>query len=119
MLDAPYAVVIGRVDAEGSAVRFATNLFKRELMHCSAVGKAILAVIPEREARGYLAQSGMPQKTRHTVTDVEELMIELADVRPKGYFLDDEEDADGVCCIGAPIMLDDGRSARARSASPG
>jgi IclR family acetate operon transcriptional repressor len=106
VLEAPYAVVIGRVDAEGSAVSFATNLFKRELMHCSAVGKAMLAVIPEDEARGYLVQSGMPQKTRHTVTDLEELMIELADVRPKGYFLDDEEDADGVCCIGAAIVLD-------------
>jgi IclR family transcriptional regulator, acetate operon repressor len=106
VLEAPYAVVIGRVDAEGSAVRFATNLFKRELMHCSAVGKAMLAVLPEVEARGCLQQSGMPQKTRHTVTDIEELMIELADVRPKGYFLDDEEDADGVCCIGAPIVVD-------------
>ena len=33
-------------------------------------------------------------------------MIELADVRPKGYFLDDEEDAEGVCCVGAPIVID-------------
>jgi IclR family transcriptional regulator, acetate operon repressor len=115
VLDAPYAVVIGRVDAQGSAVRFATNLFKRELMHCSAVGKAILAVIPEREARAYLFDSGMPQKTRHTVTDVEELMLELADVRPKGYFLDDEEDADGICCVGAPIVLDGGACAGAIS----
>jgi IclR family acetate operon transcriptional repressor len=106
VLEAPYAVVIGRVDAESNAVRFATNLFKRELMHCSAVGKAMLAAIPEGEARGYLLQAGMPQKTRHTVTDIEELMIELADVRPKGYFLDDEEDAEGVCCIGAPIVID-------------
>jgi IclR family acetate operon transcriptional repressor len=106
VLEAPYVVVIGRVDAEGSAVGFATNLFKRELMHCSAVGKAMLASIPEQEARGYLRQAGMPQKTRHTVTDLEELMVELADVRHKGYFLDDEEDAEGVCCIGAPIVAD-------------
>ena len=115
VLEPPYAVVIGRVDARGSAVRFATNLFKRELMHCSAVGKAILAVIPEEDARSYLGQSGMPQKTRHTVTDMEELIIELTDVRPKGYFLDDEEDADGVCCVGAPIVVDGGRCAGAIS----
>ena len=106
VLEAPYAVVIGRVDAGSDAVRFATNLFKRELMHCSAVGKAMLATIPEPEARGYLEQAGMPQKTRHTVTDIERLMSDLAEARPKGYFLDDEEDAEGVCCIGSPIVVD-------------
>ena len=115
VLEAPYAVVIGRVDAGSDAVRFATNLFKRELMHCSAVGKAMLATIPEPEARGYLEQAGMPQKTRHTVTDIERLMSDLAEARPKGYFLDDEEDAEGVCCIGSPIGVDGGVCAGAIS----
>ena len=115
VLEAPYAVVIGRVDAGSDAVRFATNLFKRELMHCSAVGKAMLAAIPEPEARGYLEQAGMPQKTRHTVTHIEQLMSDLAEARPKGYFLDDEEDAEGVCCIGSPIVVDGGVCAGAIS----
>ena len=106
VLDEPYVVVIGRVAARESAVRFATNLFKRELMHCSAVGKAILAAIPEQEACGVLQQAGMPQKTRHTVTDLDLLVRELADVRGKGYAVDDEEDAEGVCCIGAAIVGD-------------
>ena len=104
VLDEPFVVVIGRVAARESAVRFATNLFKRELMHCSAVGKAMLAALPEHEARGFLLQAGMPQKTRHTVTDLEVLMRELADVRGKGYAIDDEEDGEGVCCIGAAIV---------------
>ena len=108
VLDEPYVVVIGRVAARENAVRFATNLFKRELMHCSAVGKAILSAIPEHEARGFLALAGMPQKTRHTLTEVDVLVRELAEVRTKGYAIDDEEDAEGVCCIGAAIGLDDG-----------
>jgi IclR family acetate operon transcriptional repressor len=115
VLEAPYAVVIGRVDAGSDAVRFATNLFKRELMHCSAVGKAMLAAIPEREARGFLLQAGMPQKTRHTVTDVDALMRELNDLRGKGYSVDDEEDAEGVICIGAPILGEGGACAGAIS----
>ncbi len=115
VLEAPHAVVIGRVDAESNAVRFATNLFKRELMHCSAVGKAMLAAIPEPEARGFLVQAGMPQKTRQTVTDVDALVRELADVRGKGYAVDDEEDAEGVICIGAPIAGEDGACAGAIS----
>ena len=115
VLEAPHVVVIGRVDAESNAVRFATNLFKRELMHCSAVGKAMLAAIPEPEARGFLLQAGMPQKTRHTVTDVDALVRELAGVRGKGYSVDDEEDAEGVICIGAPIVRVDGGCAGAIS----
>jgi IclR family acetate operon transcriptional repressor len=115
VLEAPHLVVIGRIDAERNAVRFATNLFKRELMHCSAVGKAMLAAIPEPVARGFLLQAGMPQKTRHTVTDVDVLMRELADVRAKGYAVDDEEDADGVICIGAPIVVENGECAGAIS----
>jgi IclR family transcriptional regulator, acetate operon repressor len=115
VLEAPYVVVIGRVDAERNAVRFATNLFKRELMHCSAVGKAILASLPEHEARAYLLQAGMPQKTRRTVTDADQLVAELAGVRHKGWFLDDEEDAEGVCCIGAPIVPAGGACAGAIS----
>ena len=46
----------------------------------------------------------MPQKTRRTVTDLDLLVRELADVRGKGYAVDDEEDAEGVCCIGAAIV---------------
>lgn len=115
VLEAPYVVVIGRVDAQSDAVRFATNLFKRELMHSSAVGKAMLASIPEPEARAHLRQAGMPRKTRRTLTDPERLMAELAHVRHKRWFLDDEEDAEGVCCIGSPIVLEDGGCAGAIS----
>src|SRR4029078_11769894 len=66
VLEAPYAVVIGRVDAGSDAVRFATNLFKRELMHCSAVGKAMLATTPEAGGGGCLEHSGTPTNARPT-----------------------------------------------------
>ena len=115
VLEAPYAVVIGRVDAGSGAVRFATSLFKRELMHCSAVGKAILATIPEVEAREILQDAGMPQKTRHTVTEIGALVLELPDIRGKGYAIDDEEDAEGVCCVGAAIAGEAGTCAGAIS----
>lgn len=115
VLEAPYAVVVGRVDAASGRARFAANLFKRELMHCSAVGKAMLAAIPEIEAREILQDAGMPQKTRRTVTDVATLVGELPELRRKGYAIDDEEDADGVCCIGAAIADENGTCAGAIS----
>jgi IclR family acetate operon transcriptional repressor len=45
----------------------------------------------------------MPRRTSHTITDIETLSEDLAIVRQRGYSVDDEEDADGVFCVGAPV----------------
>jgi IclR family acetate operon transcriptional repressor len=60
VLDEPYAVVIARADAPDSSVRFAANLGKREHLHSSAVGKAMLAAVGRDAARSILAAAGMP-----------------------------------------------------------
>src|SRR5918911_24709 len=72
VLDEPYAVVIGRVDAPRGTVRFAANLGKREHLHCSAVGKAMLAALPRRDQRhgaearsaGLAGRAARPQRRR-------------------------------------------------------
>jgi VIT1/CCC1 family predicted Fe2+/Mn2+ transporter len=62
ILDDGYAVVVGRVDAPGS-IRFDAALGRREMPHCSAVGKALLAAMPRDEARR-IAQTIMQDKSR-------------------------------------------------------
>ncbi len=109
VLDEPYAVVIARVDAPGSAVRFAANLGKREHLHSSAVGKAILADLDRDAARAMVAAAGMPGKTRHTIVDEGTLLAELDTIGQRGYSVDDEEDADGVFCVGAAVHDHGGR----------
>jgi IclR family transcriptional regulator, acetate operon repressor len=103
VLEEPYAVVIGRADAPDSTVRFAANLGKREHLHCSAVGKAMLATLDREAAQSILAGVGLPGKTKHTITDEETLFAELETVAQRGYAVDDEEDADGVFCIGVAV----------------
>src|SRR5438270_11917593 len=61
VLDEPYAVVIARVDAPHSTVRFTANLGKREHLHCTAVGKAMLAALPQPAVREILATAGWPE----------------------------------------------------------
>ena len=68
ILDDGYAVVIGRVDAPG-AVRFDAALGRRELPHCSAVGKALLSALPKTEAAAILQKLELPRRTPHTITD--------------------------------------------------
>ena len=73
VLEEPYAVVIGRVDAP-RARRPLRDEPRQAGAHALLRRRQGDARRPPRaEARGYLRQSGMPQKTRHTVTDVEEL----------------------------------------------
>lgn len=115
VLDEPYAVVIARADAPDSAVRFAVNLGKREHLHCSAVGKAMLAALDRDAARSMLAAAGMPGKTSHTITDEETLLGELDAIAQRGYAVDDEEDVEGVFCVGAAVRDRSGRCAGAIS----
>jgi IclR family acetate operon transcriptional repressor len=104
VLDEPYAVVIARADAPDSTVRFAANLGKREHLHCSAVGKAMLAALDRPAALAILATAGMPGKTPHTITAEATLLAELDTVSQRGYAVDDEEDVEGVFCVGAAVV---------------
>jgi IclR family transcriptional regulator, acetate operon repressor len=100
--DGPYAVVIARVDAPGS-VRFASYLGKREFPHCTSAGKALLATLPPERARQLATKAGMPARTARTITDPDDLLRDLALAAVRGYTIDDEEDAEGVFCVGASV----------------
>ena len=114
ILDEGYAVVVGRVDAPG-AVRFDSALGRRELPHCSAVGKALLAVQPAEDARAILRKIGLPRRTPETITSLGAVMGDLAETARRGYAVDDEEDTEGVACIGACVFDRTGQAAGAIS----
>jgi IclR family acetate operon transcriptional repressor len=114
ILDDGHAVVIGRIDAPGT-VRFDAALGRRELPHCSAVGKAMLAALPAAEAEAILNQFELPQRTPQTITEIGALMQQLSEITELGYAVDDEEDTEGVACIGACILDRNGRPAGAVS----
>lgn len=102
VLDDGFAVMIGRVDGPG-IVRFQSNLAQRELPHCSAIGKALLSHLPEERVRAIIERTGLPRRTRTTLTTVEELLGDLDLVRSRHYAVDDEEDSEGVCCVGSSV----------------
>jgi IclR family transcriptional regulator, acetate operon repressor len=93
VLDELYAVVIGRVDAPQSAVRFA-----------AAVGKAMLATMSDERVLEIAAATELPAKTAHTIVDGGALRRDLSTVRRRGYAIDDEEDTEGVFCVGAAVV---------------
>lgn len=72
-------------------------------VHCTGVGKAIMAFQDETQIGKMLSLCEYEQFTSHTITNADNLNDELADIREKGYALDREEHEDGIICIAAPI----------------
>jgi IclR family acetate operon transcriptional repressor len=114
VLDDGYAVVVGRVDAPG-AVRFDAALGRRELPHCSAVGKALLAALPPQDARSILRRIGLKRRTPQTRTSLPGLMAELALTARRGYAVDDEEDTEAVVCLASCVFDRSGKAVGAIS----
>ncbi|MFK0107065.1 IclR family transcriptional regulator [Streptomyces sp. NPDC091217] len=72
-------------------------------LHCTGIGKALLAALPEDEVRGILRRAGTPAVTSHTIDDPEELVRHLREVARRGYAIDNEENEPATRCIGATV----------------
>jgi DNA-binding IclR family transcriptional regulator len=104
--------------AEGdSAVRTDSYAGMRSHLHCTALGKAILAHRPRDRVDEILDERGLPERTDSTITDRESLYEELDRVRERGIAFDREERLAGLQCVAAPITTDDDRAIAAISVS--
>ncbi|HEY2758583.1 MAG TPA: IclR family transcriptional regulator C-terminal domain-containing protein, partial [Pseudolabrys sp.] len=72
--------------------------------HCSSLGKAILAYLPEPDVRALLDRMPLVAHTPTTITSRAALLKELADTRARGYAIDRAEHAPGSNCVAAPIF---------------
>lgn len=80
----------------------------RELMHATALGKAMLAYMDEERVDEILGNGPLEPATANSITDPDELRDRLSQIREKGYAIDDEECLKGLRCVAAPIEGDDG-----------
>ena len=85
------------------SVRMFAEAGRQVLPHCTGVGKAILATLPDHEVRALLARTGMPALTPHTLTTPEAIQHALDAVRRQGYAVDDGEQELGVRCVAVPV----------------
>lgn len=88
------------------AVSIHTNIGDHEPVHCTGVGKAILAFLPSEEIQNNLNEikaKSLEKFTDKTITSLSELEKELKKTREVGFAFDDEELYKGVRCLAAPI----------------
>ncbi|OLS52811.1 HTH-type transcriptional regulator BhcR [Rhodovulum sulfidophilum] len=73
-------------------------------MHCSGIGKALLAFLPAARVAAILKTQGLPGFTPRSITSETGLHADLERTRARGYAIDDQERAEGMRCIAAPIF---------------
>lgn len=96
------AMVCADVQPETSLLRVVGQTGRLLHLHNTALGKGLLAF------GDYPLPTELPVLTDKTITDMDELVDHLTEIRSLGYALDDEENEVGVRCIAAPVFNDIG-----------
>ena len=71
---------------------------------CTALGRAIVAQLPEERRSFLLRNTALEKRTPHTVVEPAELLQLLTAVRKSGYAIEENETDIGVVCFGAPVF---------------
>jgi IclR family acetate operon transcriptional repressor len=80
-------------------MRTFTEVGNRVALHCTGVGKALLAAIPPAHAARLIGAGPLEPRTAATLTDPAALRAEIALIRERGYALDEGEMEVGVRCV--------------------
>jgi len=97
------AIYIGVVESP-KPHRVAASIGGFSFLHSTSVGKCIAAYLKTEELENQLGRHGMPPLTPTTIISRQGLAEELARVREEGVAVDNEENAQGIVCVGGPIF---------------
>jgi DNA-binding IclR family transcriptional regulator len=100
-------LVIVAKEPSPERIQVTTRVGGRTPLHASALGKILLADLPEKK-RAALVGDPLVKYTDKTITDPCRLQEVLDEVREQGFALESEEEHPGVGCIGAPVLSADG-----------
>lgn len=99
------------------SIRSGARVGEEDALHSTALGKAILALLPRERALELLRSRGMAPATDRTITSLDQMEPELDRVAGLGYAIDDEEGEAGLRCVGVAIRDRRGRPAYGLSIS--
>jgi DNA-binding IclR family transcriptional regulator len=103
ILEKSQVVFVQKVDGPG-IIKFDTYIGKCSQLHCTGLGKILLAFQPEETIQSVLLNYPFHRFTKRTISTQATFLAELARVRQNGYAMDDEEEELGIRCIAAPIF---------------
>jgi len=103
ILEKNQVVFVQKVDGPG-IIKFDTYIGKCSALHCTALGKALMAFQSEEEIDRLLAEYSFDRFTKRTIASRAGFLAELVRVRRQGFAMDDEEEDLGIRCIAVPIF---------------
>lgn len=77
--------------------------------YASSLGRSILAFLPPEDAESIIDRSDLEALTGHTITSRKRLIAELKKIREQGFALNDQEIANGLRGVAAPVLTESGR----------
>lgn len=92
----------------GRPFRIVSNAESRQPMHCSALGKVLLAFWTQAQQMAFISAHPLLRMTGQSITDPEKLLAQLAQIRAQGYAVDNREVMDALIGVAAPIFSGDG-----------
>jgi IclR family acetate operon transcriptional repressor len=107
VLEQSEAVYIARVEGARDII-VKSHVGQRFPVNRSALGKSLIAWLPPEQLDAVIANLTFEKRMPKTITNAADLRLQLADVRRRGWALDDEEQARNCRCIAAPIRDRDG-----------
>ena len=102
VLEEGEVILIDRIEPQGTQ-RLATWVGKRMGLHCTALGKALIAYLPPDELDELIQKQGLIRYNENTIASKRALKKACEEIQRLGYAVDDEEEEIGVRCIGAPV----------------
>jgi len=103
ILEAARVIYIDKIEPARS-VRMITRIGASNPVHCTSVGKAILAFLPEDRAADVIRRTRFERFTHRTIANAEALRAEMEKTHRRGYAVDDEEFEEGLRCIAVPLL---------------
>ncbi|CRF28962.1 transcriptional regulator [Mycobacterium tuberculosis] len=116
VLDGKEGVYIDKVEGDNAVIRY-SRIGRRIPLHCSAVGKALIAYKSQEQLNSILKGYHYQKHTENTIRTEEAFLQELERVRKRGYATDDQENEPGVFCIAAGVRDHSGEVIAAVSVS--
>jgi DNA-binding IclR family transcriptional regulator len=116
ILDQGEVLYVAKIEPQKN-LRMSARVGHRYPSYSTALGKAILAALPEAEVETIIRRSSLKARTPKTITTAAALKTELREVRACGYAIDDEENEEGARCVGAAVWDHMGRPVASISVS--
>jgi DNA-binding IclR family transcriptional regulator len=109
-------VYLDRVEKGISSLTTAAGIGMRRPIHCTGLGKAILATYKDAQVSKIWDMCNRSESyTETTITNLEDLKRELKETRKRGFAIDNREREDEIFCVAVPIYGANGRAVAAIS----